>query len=336
MWGCNTDTSAWRGLTDYQRAFERWQRAPQWRNDEKSDFAPRKVEVNSSERKWSIRMLKGSGAIACRYWNTDVVVFNPDNSITLRPWRSMTTDVFANALMPSGIGVNFNNSKGMLVSCGEEGLRCWKHDRIYDLKGGEITFERHEWPTPEWWPRDPVATTDSIEDPRVNRKRARAACLKHDLKTFERWARTAVMMRLGQNVEWRESLCEEGRRHHDTDRDFVAALDDRAHWIELLQLRRFWPKKDERRVCFGRPMKSYYDRSTYGSGGWIAVEPLTPVEQGDRFVKRLVKALRLAVYTVEKAVDVETIPYYDSWDQVADVAKRKSVFYAAPWVRRGW
>ena len=336
MWNNYTDVSSWRGVNDYQRAFERWQRAPQWRNDEKSDFAPRKVEVNSSKRKWSIRMLKTDGAIACRYWQTDVVTFHPDNSITLNAWRSMSTDAFANALTPGGISTHFNDSHGTLVQCDWSGDPRYGEDRqrIYDLKGvrNGVTFEKRD--DGAWWPRDPETTTDSIDVPRINRARAREALKKHDLKTFERWARTAVMMRLGQNVEWRESLCEEGRRHHDTDRDFVAALDDRAHWIELLKLRRFWPDSDERRLCFGRPVTYYYVRSRgYGESAWKHVEPLTPAEQGDRFVNRLIKALRVAVYTVEKAVDVETIPYYESWSQVADVAKRNRVFHAAV---RGW
>ena len=332
MWNNYTDVSSWRGVNDYQRAFERWQKAPQWRNDAKSDFAPRKVEVNSSKRKWSIRLLKTDGGIACRYWEMDVVTFNPDNSITLNPWRGMSTDAFANALTPSGISTHFNDGHGMLVSCDWNGDPRYGEDRqrIYDLRGGAVTFEKRD--DGAWWPRDPEKTTDVIEVARVNRKRARAALLKHDLKRFERWAQTAVMMRLGQDVDW-------DRGSRADDGDMVDALDDRERWIELIKLRRFWPDTDERRLCFGRPVRTYYSRADtrFGSGGWSRVEPLSPVEQGDRFVKRLVKALRMAVYTAERAIDVETIPYYTSWAQVADVAQRHSRFYdAIQSARRGW
>jgi hypothetical protein len=64
MWNSYTDTSAWRGVNDYQRAFERWQKAPQWRGDEKSDFTPRKVERNSSKREWTRR---GTGTAELTY-----------------------------------------------------------------------------------------------------------------------------------------------------------------------------------------------------------------------------------------------------------------------------
>lgn len=54
----------------------------------------------------SFRKLK-DGSIACKLYHTDVVVFHPDNTITLDPWDSKSTNAFANQLLPTGISVNF-------------------------------------------------------------------------------------------------------------------------------------------------------------------------------------------------------------------------------------
>lgn len=49
-----------------------------------------------------IRMLRDE-SIACRLYNTDVVVWHPDNRVTVESYPSVTTGDFANALLPQGL-----------------------------------------------------------------------------------------------------------------------------------------------------------------------------------------------------------------------------------------
>ena len=329
MWGSCTDTSAWRGVNDYQRAFERWQNAPQWRGDPKTDFTPRKVDRNSSKRQWSIRLLQSNGGIACRYWNTDVVVFDPDGAITLHPWRSASTDAFANALTPSGVETHFNNSFGVLVSAVDAdapGNRWERPRRIYHLDGYRdgVTFERRE--DGQWWPREPERYTQTFDVPRVDRSRARAVLLKRDFKRFKLWVMTAAMMNAGQPHEWGETTQGYHRRYRG-ENPLVLIYEDQERWTELLHDKAYWPESDARVVCCGRPVTTRYVGNRYaGTSAWETIEPLTRVERTMRQVNRIVNAMRLALYETDGCVTVEKLPYVESWNQLAAVKAAQRVY----------
>ena len=303
MWNTYTDTSAWRGVNDYQRAFERWQKAPQWRNDTKGEFERRKIERNSSKRKWSIRLLKENGGIACQYWNTDVVTFNPDGTITLRPWTSKTTDEFANALLPSGLRANFNNSKGCLVACdnGEApGQRWWDRPmRVYDVGGCvEPTFERRA--DGQWWPTEGTeAQTGDIDVPYIVTKKARETLKRLDFTRFRQWIKAAALFNQSEQRAW--------HNYKLRDPELVPIYDDRSRWPELLNIRNFYPDADERDMVYGRPR--------WGS------PKLTQAERSIRQAGRIIEAMRLALYKAHDCISTETLPYYTSWQHLRVVAE---------------
>ena len=302
MWNSYTDTSAWRGVNDYQRAFERWQKAPQWRGDEKSDFTPRKVERNSSKRKWSIRLLKDNAAIACRYWNTDVVVFNPDGSITLHPWNSKTTDEFANALLPTGIQATFNNSKGCLVACDGGDPRQTNYGRemrIYDIGGCvEPTFERRA--DGQWWPDDAtLIQTGDIEVPYICTKKARETLKRLDFARFRQWIKAAALFNQSEQRDWTTG--------YDSD-ELADVYEDRASWPELLNVRAYYPDRYE-------TQRMVYGKSLWGS------PKLTQPERSARQAGRIINAMRLALYKAHDCVSTDTLPYYTSWQHLRVVAE---------------
>jgi hypothetical protein len=53
--------------------------------------------------------------IACRLYNTDVIVYHPDDSITITPWGSRSTDYFLHAVAPFGIVPLFTQHFASLV-----------------------------------------------------------------------------------------------------------------------------------------------------------------------------------------------------------------------------
>lgn len=79
-------------LTNYAAALRFWERADKWR-----DYENDRVLDSKRKKYVTIRKLRDE-SIACRLHNTDVVTFHPDNTMTVVPWRSVSTDAFFNSL----------------------------------------------------------------------------------------------------------------------------------------------------------------------------------------------------------------------------------------------
>ena len=290
MWNNWIDTSDFRALNTYEKAYERWQSAPEWAGSRHA--GERRLKKNRQDIH-GIRRLPDT-SIACRYHATDVVTFHPGGSITLDPYQSNCTTLFANALLPDDLFVDFNNHVGLIVACHTPNAPgyCWEREaRVYELKGRATTFEKRE---DGWWPRDPEKTTSTFDWPRVNRKRARAALLAHDFARFRLWVQTAAM--IGATHEW-------AHQRAFNSYDLLMILGDRTEWPNLLRNRAYYPDADYAGFCFGRELHRW--------GGKLTLVERTAIQIG-----RIVRAVRMAIYEDANVVDVEVLPYLQKLDDL--------------------
>lgn len=91
-------------LENYEQALAYWKAIVPWRG--RSDDDPKPIESRSKKHA-TIRKQR-DGSIACQLHSTDVVLYNPDGSIDLQPYPSVSTDAFANAILPHGVRTSFN------------------------------------------------------------------------------------------------------------------------------------------------------------------------------------------------------------------------------------
>ena len=305
MWNNWIETHEFRGITSYELAFARWQKAPNWRG-ETGDFTERKLKPNKSTRVYSIRML-ADGAIACKYHNTDVVTFNVDKTIKLIPWASNTTSMFANALLPRGVFADFNNRHGVMLHL---------DDRWYKLDGSAPTIRKDD---EGQWQFVGEHDSEPFEVPRVNREKARAALKARDFTRFRQWIKAACVMCPDHDFEHRGT----------TDRrELLDIYEARARWPELLTYRGYYPDADDLRMCFGRSIRTgYFD---HASGHYVSDPLLTPIQRATRQARRITEAMRLAIYETDRCVEIDTHPYVTGWDQLEAI---ESATRKMPWTR---
>lgn len=98
-------------FADYDAALRFWEKAKPWR-DGPYEYRP----LGDSRRmKHFVIRQKANGDVACRYHSTDVVTFHPDGTLTVKPWNSLSTDIFARRMLPCGISTSFNSPLGALI-----------------------------------------------------------------------------------------------------------------------------------------------------------------------------------------------------------------------------
>ena len=116
------------------------------------------------------------GSIACHLWRTDVVIWHPDNSLSLTSYQSNSTDSFAGCVLGWGNFPQAMFAQGNYVRCG---------DRVYRLSQ-ETRFEQTEnsWGDKIWVP---VTDTVPVKHYTINRKRAREALAKHNYPDYRDW-----------------------------------------------------------------------------------------------------------------------------------------------------
>lgn len=128
------------------------------------------------------------GAIAFRLYNTDVVIWHPDNSVEIDNFGTETTSAFARAFLPSKMSLyhttkrcgELGGHKGVGYYDGEEWRLCW---------GGLPRFRLHD---NVWLPDED--TLDEVRFPELSdRKVARAVSAKYHLKDFDTWLSMAPM-----------------------------------------------------------------------------------------------------------------------------------------------
>lgn len=219
------DTTDMSVLHDYAAALDRWSRTKPWRNG--TDGNERPLGLRTAKHK-TIRKLT-DGSIACKLYSTDVVTYHPDDTITLHPYGSVSTDKFANAILPAGIRTSFNNAQSHIT------LRVFENNgwsnRLYRIYRAANTFtvirrgdSRMSWV--------PIAGQEikPFEVPRMDIKAANAALKLHGFADFQAWAKSylAIANEPGDwskrhDQMWNLRHLRDGRAHAQTVIDHLKA-----------------------------------------------------------------------------------------------------------------
>jgi hypothetical protein len=147
-------------LSSYAQALEYYNETKPFRSDPYS----RPLAERRAKHK---RMAKHSnGDIACILHNPAVVTYHPDDSITLRPYASISTDAFANALLRN-THITTHFSMGYLV-----GVR----GRLYRADRSMLITKADE-----------VSGTLPFRHAQLNIKKLNAALKRYDFAAFKDW-----------------------------------------------------------------------------------------------------------------------------------------------------
>jgi len=187
-------------LSNHAEALRFWEQAETWRGESNERILDKRAKRNVTIRQTS------DGSIACKLHHTDVVVYRPDNTLTIRPWMSMSTDTFAGRLLGwTNIKPSFNQGVVQI---------------------GGVFYRAND--TLELAQRDGSYVLTSTPDPfvfrTVNRKEANKVLKAHDYKAFADWVRMVEV----SGVEF--------QRGWATAADTEALLADRQQWEKLLSL----------------------------------------------------------------------------------------------------
>lgn len=151
---------------------------------------------------------RDEGVIAFRLYNTDVVVWHPDNSVEIDNFGSVTTSAFASRFLPRGI--NLNNTRTISYATKPDGY-VWGGNICI---GGGVRFREHG---DVWLPDED--TLDTINYPEVDRVKARAVTKSYPFKDFEMWLSMAPMHLDLEHHEFDLTTCSDAL----LDRDFRRA-----------------------------------------------------------------------------------------------------------------
>ena len=97
-------------LRSHSDALNYWARIKPWRGGDENV----RPLAGRNKKHMNIRKLNDH-SIAMRLHGTDVVIYHPDNTITLNAYPSVSTDMFARSVTPAGICTTFNSGAGYLV-----------------------------------------------------------------------------------------------------------------------------------------------------------------------------------------------------------------------------
>lgn len=187
-------------LSNHAEALRFWEQAGKWRGESNERILDKRAKRNVTIRQTS------DGSIACKLHATDVVTYHPDNTMTLKPWASVSSDEFANRLLRS---TNIRTSfKRGFVEVGDKFYRTTRETKLAydpDAKGYVATS------TPEPFR---IAT--------VNRQEAHKVLKEYDYKAFAGWVRmVAASGVVFERKCWHPEATE--------------VLPDRQRWEELLR-----------------------------------------------------------------------------------------------------
>ena len=171
-------------IRNYDDALRVWEKTKPWRNHWNDDIRP--LASRAAKHKVILRM--GDGSIALRLYNTDVLTYHPDGSLTVRGWPSMSTNSFANALLPSGLWASFSDGvTGCFLALadypwqdptGTTLIRCSQPVRL-DYYDGR-------------WRVHPDCTPEPWVYPKLDKAKARAALKYYRVTEFTQWLNAAV------------------------------------------------------------------------------------------------------------------------------------------------
>lgn len=187
-------------LSSYNAAVEFFARAKTWRGTDE-----RKLDGN--KRHTTIRRLY-DGSIACKLHNTDVITYHPDNTITVRPWGSRSTDEFFNSLVRGVFGLSSSFTSGV-------------------IRVGERFYRAIDTILIRLDPLEMLTQTEPFRFDNINRKRAKAARDLYNYSDFSAYAGMAEKMGMAP-VPPRE------RMPVFTPEARLDALKNREYWPHLL------------------------------------------------------------------------------------------------------
>ena len=157
-------------------------------------------------------------SVCFRLYDTDVVSWNPDNSVTIENWGSVTTSDFARQFLPPGISLRHESrnggDRGITFRSGEarEVTSSWGSYTTYEHSicfGSAVTFEEQG---DVWLPR--LDTCNTFAMPHIERA-PRDWSKRYNLKDFENWTTMAsVHMRL-EHEGWDADTCADALQRRD-------------------------------------------------------------------------------------------------------------------------
>lgn len=168
----------------YNDALNYWGRIKPWRGTTGSDKNERPL-AGRNKKHMTIRMLNDE-SIAFRLHGTDVVIYHTDTTVTLHGYPSVSTDMFARCLTPSGICTSFNSGAGMLVHLGRENTTM-----THRMANNTVRLMRDD--NGDWLPVDPAMFEPFVKY-RIDTKRANAALKQYGLKDFQAWVKARAAM----------------------------------------------------------------------------------------------------------------------------------------------
>lgn len=215
----------WRGR---QETLSGWAYA-----DADKTAAPRCIGKGVKQKPHMTLRPRSNGSWACRLYDTDVVIYNPDGSIDLDvTYGSVSTSIFANALLPSG--VDASSTSGVVAL---NGAGWWDRDvpnmRVYNADS-PVTIEREG----EIWVCNNASPFQSYY---VDRAQAKLALAVYPIGQFEKWFKAYSAMN-GWDMPTHKRRGGFGAKHHIRfNGDDVDMLKDLAKWPALADhLRGAW------------------------------------------------------------------------------------------------
>ena len=88
-------------IVDYGDAVAQYQATKPWRGEEEVGMWRCLDTANNRKRHTAFRLNTSNGDVECRLHSTNVVTYHENGDITILPYQSVSTDNFASALLPS-------------------------------------------------------------------------------------------------------------------------------------------------------------------------------------------------------------------------------------------
>jgi hypothetical protein len=210
-------------LSTYSDALRFWENAATWRGESNE-----RILDSRKKRRVNIRQLR-DGSIACRLYNTDVVTYHPDNSMTIESWASVSTDEFANRLL-GRTNVNTSFNTGIIKVRGVQG----EPDKPYPDKFYRAIDTIELAYNPDTKGYAVTSTPEPFEIVTLNKTEANKVLKAHDYKAFAGWVRMMAMSDVTFEATHYYPLV--GYPAHE-------ALLDRSLWEKLLCFESGWQNR---------------------------------------------------------------------------------------------
>ena len=285
----------------YDHALADWEKAGRWRGFDDTD--ERKLNRKSSGRHMGLT-LRDNGDIAFRLYNTDVVIWHPEvngvASVTIEPYASLATHRFIQAYGPNCLIPSFlkrgNHSRDMVMSTH---VGAWKQQKLFKMTGDPVRWEF----IGDRWEPVPGPGLGKFEVSKIDRRAARAACLKHGFKDVEGFVWAACLTtgykqgtpRPSKGEPAYMTVARDLRDSYYGAHRIVNLLKDRSLWPALVYASDLLPEDNEFRAKWGR-------RCRY-----------TP----ETHARKITAAVRRAIYNVEDVVHTIEVDHFTSFAQMA-------------------